>query len=54
MRTKIYRKTVGFSGIQTWIVGVEGEHVDHHHGNELILSTYNRPTFRGFQASLLL
>ena len=24
-----YRKTVGFSGIQTRIVGAEGEHADH-------------------------
>ena len=26
---KIYRKTVGFSGIWTWIVGVEGKYADH-------------------------
>ena len=26
---KCYRKTVGFSRIQTQIVGVEGEHADH-------------------------
>ena len=25
---KLYRKTIGFSGIQTRIVGVEGEHAD--------------------------
>ena len=35
---KLYWKTVGFSGIRTRIVGVEGEHadyltnLDHHHG----------------------
>ena len=28
-QTQIYRKTVGISGIQTRIVGVEGEHADH-------------------------
>ena len=26
---KFYRKTVGFSGIQTWIVRIEGKHADH-------------------------
>ena len=26
---QILQKTVGFSGIQTQIVGVEGEHADH-------------------------
>ena len=26
------RKIVDFSGIRTQIVGVEGEHADHHHG----------------------
>ena len=32
-QTKILqKKTVGVSGIWTWIVGVEGEHADHHHG----------------------
>ena len=25
----IFKKTVGFSGIRTWIVGKEGEHADH-------------------------
>ena len=36
-------KTVGVSGIQTWIVGVEGDHADHHnHGSRyLILSRGN-------------
>ena len=28
-KLKFYIKTVGFSGIRTWIVGVEGEHADH-------------------------
>ena len=28
-QTQYYRKTVGFSGIRTQIVGVEGEHTDH-------------------------
>ena len=28
----IYRKTVGFSGIQTRIVGIEDKHAYHHHG----------------------
>ena len=28
-QTQFYRKTLGFSGIRTWIVGVEGEHADH-------------------------
>ena len=32
LKHKLYRKTVGISGIQTRIVGVEGEQVDHHHG----------------------
>ena len=26
---KFYRKTVAYSRIQTWIVGVKGEHADH-------------------------
>ena len=26
---KFYKKTVGYSGIQTWIVAVEGKHADH-------------------------
>ena len=29
---KVCRKTVGFRGIRTRIIGVEGEHADHHHG----------------------
>ena len=28
-QTQYYRKTLGFSGIRTRIVGVEGEHADH-------------------------
>ena len=31
--TNITEKTVGVSGIQTWIVGVEG---DHHHGSHAV------------------
>ena len=29
LQTQYYRKTVGFSGIRTRIVGVEGEHTNH-------------------------
>ena len=30
VKRQFYRKkTVGVSGIRTWIVGVEGEHADH-------------------------
>ena len=36
---KFYRTTVGFSGIRTWIVRVEGEHADHHHGPGKFLLT---------------
>ena len=36
-QTQFYRKTVGFSGIQTRIVGVEGEHADHLTTTEALL-----------------
>ena len=48
---KLYCKTVGFSGIRTRIVGVEGEHadhltnLDHHHGTISLILLFNSLSF---------
>ena len=35
--TYFTEKTVGFSGIRTRMVGIDGKHADHHHGPKLII-----------------